>query len=140
MPRVKKDEAKVAADEAVVAFAERGVEAYAEAKDAEVPVKPSVVVSAPARPCSLEDAQVVSKLVVSRDPEKGKVARLITPDETIELPKDDVAYTLPVYAKIRRKMPSLFEASQLNADHRTMVASTAREAIEKFREHFNPQD
>ena len=81
-----------------------------------------------------------SKLVVSRDPEAGKVARLITPSETIELPRGDLAYTLPVGAKIRRKMPSLFEASQLNADPGTMLESSARAAIEKFREHFNPQD
>ncbi len=135
-----KSEAKEAAEAAVIAHAHAVVESYAEAKDAEVPVKAPVVVAPVLRPCSLEDAPVGSKLVVSRDPEKGKVARLITPKETLELPKDDLAYTLPVNAKIRRKMPALFEASQLNADYRTLVVSSAREAIEKYREHFNPQD
>lgn len=127
--------------EAVQAYAEQVVEAYAEAKDAEdVPVRESVVVAPPARPCALEDAPIGSKLVVSRDAEKGKVARLITPTESIELPREDVAYTLPVGAKIRRKMASVFEASQLNADYRTMTTATARAAVEQFREYFNPQD
>jgi hypothetical protein len=94
------------------------------------------------RPCSLEDAPVGSKVVVSRNHENEKQVNLTTPTEVILLPKSDLAYTLPVGAKIRRKMPSVFEGILLNPSDLflPLVAGTARDAVEQFRPHFKLTD
>ena len=141
MPRVK-SEAKVAAEQAVTAFANEVVEAYAEAKDAEVPVTPVLVVAPVVRPCALDDAPLGSKVVISRSQEGEKLANLTTPDEVIALPKTDLSYTLPVGAKVRRKMPSVFEGVLLNPSEQIapLIAGSGREAIEQFRDHFNQKD
>ena len=140
--RPKKSEAKVAAEDAVQNHANAVVEAYAEAKDAEnVPVRESVVPAPVLRPCSLESAPVGSKIVVGASDE-GKVVNLTTPSEVIQLPKNDLAYSLPRGAKIRRVMPDVFVATMLNPQEniRDLTCGSARDAVEQFRVHFKMTD
>lgn len=94
------------------------------------------------RPCSLDDAPVGSKIVVSKDTDSVKRVNMTTPNDVILLPSDDVAYTLPVGAKIRRTMPSIFHATELNpsAFYPVLVTSTARDAVERYRDHFHKND
>ena len=94
------------------------------------------------RPCALDDAPLGSKVVISRSQEGEKLANLTTPDEVIALPKTDLSYTLPVGAKVRRKMPSVFEGVLLNPSEQIapLIAGSGREAIEQFRDHFNQKD
>lgn len=136
MPRLKKD--------AVQETADRVVAAMVAEKDADhLPVKePPFPVSQPSRPCALEHAPVGSKVVVSRTTEGVKQVRLLTPEEEMVLPLDDVAYGLPVGAKVRRKMPTVFEGTQLDPEvwYAPLVASSARGCIADFRAHFFPQD
>lgn len=136
MPRVK-SEAKAAADAAVVEFAHAVVEAYAEAKDA-----PVLDVAPVVRPCALEDAPVGSKVVVSRNTDGQKEAHLITPSDRFLLPKTDLAYTLPVCAKVRIKMPSVIETVMLDSAPNIppLITSTAREAMERYLTHFKLKD
>ncbi len=135
--RPRKDEAKVAADAAVVEHAHAVVEAYAEAKDAPVLDVPPVV-----RPCALEDAPVGSKVVVSRNTDGQKEANLITTNDRILLPKTDLAYTLPVCAKVRIKMVGVVETVMLDSspDVPPLITSTAREAMAQYLTHFKLKD
>lgn len=91
------------------------------------------------RPCALEDAPLGSKVVVSRDPEGTKHANLTTPNAVIPLPSDDLAFSLPVGAKIRKVMPSVFEATELNppVEYPKLIASSARAAMDQYRDHFH---
>jgi len=135
--RPKKDEAKVAADAAVIAHAHAVVEAYAEAKDAESVVSAPVV-----RPCALEGAPVGSKVVVSRNTDGQKEAYLITPADRLLLPKTDLAYTLPVCAKVRIKMAGVVETVMLDSAPNIppLITSTAREAMDQYLTHFKLKD
>ena len=135
--RPKKSEAKIAADEAVQAHAEAVVEAYVEAKDAPVLDVPPVV-----RPCALESAPVGSKVVVSRNTDGQKEANLITTHDRILLPKTDLAYTLPVCAKVRIKMAGVVETVMLDSSPNIppLITSTAREAMEQYLTHFKLKD
>lgn len=136
MPSVKRKDA-------VLAAADRAVEAMVAEKDADyLPVKePPFPVSQPSRPCALEHAPVGSKVVASRTTEGVKQVRLITPDDEMLLPLDDVAYGLPIGAKVRRKAPTIFEGMQLDFGPQTpFVASSARAVLTGFRAHFFPQD
>lgn len=92
-----------------------------------------------ARPCALDDAPVGSKIVVSKDTEGVKCVNLTTPSGPMRLPTTDLAYTLPVGAKIRRVMPSVFQATELNPAvvYPPMTTSTGREAIDAYRDHFH---
>lgn len=148
--RPKKSEAKEAADEAVVAFAKQVVETLAErerisAEDNEQVRRDNAEsdrMETLVRPCSLEDAPVGSKVVVSRNTDGQKEAHLITPSDRILLPKTDLAYTLPVCAKVRIKMPSLIETVMLDSAPNIppLITSTAREAMEQYLTHFKLKD
>lgn len=133
--------------DALVEKADDVVAAYVALKDAEdVPVveHPAfVAVEQPSRPCALDDAPVGSKVVVNRTVEGDKIVRLTTPqNDGMELPKQDIAYSLPIGAKIRRTMPTVFEATQLDPSvvMKPLLGVTARGVIGAFREHFHPKD
>ena len=140
--RPKKSEAKIAADEAVTEFAHAVVEAYAETKDTEETVNPILDIAPPVRPCALEDAPVGSKVVVSRNTDGQKEANLITTHDRILLPKTDLAYTLPVCAKVRIKMAGVVETVMLDSSPNIppLITSTAREAMEQYLTHFKLKD
>lgn len=91
------------------------------------------------RPSALDDAPVGSKIVVSKDTDSVKRVNLTMPNGVLLLPSDDIAYTLPVGAKIRRVMPSVFQATELDpvAFYPVLVAGSARDAVERYREHFH---
>ena len=139
MSRVKKE--RVVPNDAELAYATAAVEKAVEEEVVEVvaPVAVAPIV-AHRQPCGLDDAPVGSKMVVVRDTEKQPI--LMTPNGTVPLANNDVAYQLPEGAKIRRMGPSLFVAEQLNpADaNPDLVTATAREAIAQFHAHFhNPR-
>lgn len=162
MPRVKKDSpapdpVAVAHAHAVVAENPRGAPITLRADELEVVPDPEAVAASVAeyvqafdaampprdqRPCALEDAPIGSKVVVLATPD-GKQAVLTTPlNGSIPLPDDDMARKLPVGAKIRRILPSVFEAVQLNPQvpYPPLVRSSARVAIGDFVAHFHPRD
>lgn len=89
-------------------------------------------------PCALDDAPVHSAIVVVRL-EDRRCAVLNTPAGIRSLAADDVAHALPDGAKVQRMGPQWFTAIQLNPteDHPPFVATTAREAIQRFNQHFH---
>lgn len=91
------------------------------------------------RPCALDDAPAGSKLVVLDSSDGTKVPTLNTPSGEAPMALNDVAYTLPVGAKVRKVMQGRIEATQLN--HNVvippLVTLTAREAIAQFVPHFH---
>jgi len=89
-------------------------------------------------PCALDGAPIGSKVVIGAGEDGRKQARLITPQETIVLPLEDIANLLPLRAKVRKKMESVFEATELapTSDRPALITSTARDAIARYRVHF----
>lgn len=115
------------------------IEAYVRTFDAVMPARESepIVTVAPV-PCALQDAPVGSKIVTARNPD-GRYVTLITPnDGSIRLPESDLSYTLPVGAKVRKRMAAVFEATELEPKkpRQPLVASTAADAITQFRSYF----
>lgn len=112
---------------AVLAYAERQVQAKPEPDPI---VERAVTVHA--TPCALEAAPVGAKCVVSRTDE-GKKVRLLTPAGTTELGKDDIFYTLPAGAKVRKAAEGTYEAYRLGVQHGPLfVAHSARDAVTLF--------
>lgn len=105
----------------------------------EVPVAfhmehPPVVAVPALPPCALEGAVVGAKCVVSRTDE-GKAVRLLTPDGVMTLDRDDIFYTLPAGAKVRKAAEDSYEVFRLGvAEGPIFVAASAREAVRRFLE------
>lgn len=106
------------------------------------PLPPRVVappVPVPAeRPCALDGVPVNSKIVVVlHDGKKHPI--LMTPAGEKPLTPDDVAFTLPDGARVRKDAETTYTADQLNHNRRipSLICGTAREAIAKFRGHFH---
>lgn len=107
------------------------------------PVAPVVLVIPPAPapyipPCALDGAPMNSKIVVIRE-EKGKRPVFLTPAGELSIANDDVAWGLPVGAKIQKDADGRFVARQLDHDRGTeaLICGTAREAIARFHQHFH---
>jgi len=98
-------------------------------------MKPVVYV----RPCGLEGAPVGSKVVILDSPGGEKIPTMTTPQGEHMLALNDLAFTLPVGAKVRKVVEGRFEAIQLNHQRPTppLVTLTAREAMEGFVKHFH---
>ena len=98
-------------------------------------MKPVVYV----RPCGLEGAPVGSKVVILDSPGGDKIPTMTTPQGEHMLALNDLAFTLPVGAKVRKVVEGRFEAIQLNHQRPTppLVTLTAREAMEGFVKHFH---
>ena len=143
MSRPKKDAAKQMAEEATIAYAVAAVEAKPEpdpiverAVWTDIPAVSTVQVLAsvvrPAAPCALEDAPIGAKCVVSRT-ENGKAVRLLTPAGAETLDTDDIFYTLPAGAKVRKAALDRYEAFRLGeAEGAIFVEATAREAVARY--------
>lgn len=130
-PRKKKDPATEAA---AVAFAHAKVAANPRGCPETVnPPVPAAPVE-PEVPCAIENAPDGAKCVVSRTDE-GKAVRLLTPAGVTTLAPDDLCYTLPASAKIRRVSATAYEAYRLGVQEDPLfTASTAREAVRRFLE------
>lgn len=90
------------------------------------------------RPCALDGAPVNSKIVVVlKDGKKFPV--LMTPAGEKPLAADDVAWTLPADARVRKDGESEYVADQLNHNRPvpSLVCGTARAAIAQFHQHFH---
>lgn len=98
-------------------------------------LKPVVVV----KPCGLEGAPVGSKVVITDTPGGEKIPVMTTPQGEHMLALNDIAYGLPVGAKVRKVVEGRYEAIQLNHQRNTppLVTLTAREAMERFVAHFH---
>lgn len=134
MPRVKKDEAKEAAEQATQNFAAEVV--------AKLAVSPQLPPVPPERPCAIEDAPLNSKATVGMSGSNEKEARITTPlTGTSVLPADDLMWTLPVGAKVRKISNVQFIAVQMQdgVGHPPLVAVTARDVIAGFNDHFHPR-
>lgn len=115
---------------AEIAYAEAQVRAKPE-PDPIVEKAVQVLVAAP--PCALEHAPVGAKCVVSRDSESGKKVRLLSPDGVIELPVEDIFYTLPAGAKVRKVNEVVYEAYHLGQKEGPIfTAKSARDAVTLF--------
>ena len=128
MSRPKKDAAKQMADEATVAFAHAQVEADPRGAPEVLPAS-----EVPDRtPCALESAPVGSKCVVSRT-EDGKAVRLLNAASVETLGTDDLFYTLPAGAKVRKAAPDRYEVYRLGVQEAPLaVVASAREAVASF--------
>lgn len=101
----------------------------------DVPVVFHMEEKAPALPpCALDGAMVGAKCVVSRTDE-GKAVRLISPDGVVTVDKDDIFYTLPAGAKVRKAAEGRFETFRLGVQEGPIfVAASAREAVRRYLE------
>lgn len=124
--KVVADPATLSASTAAIAFAEAQVAAKPEPD----PVVSRVLV--PAVPCALEGAPIGAKCIVSRTDE-GKAVRLLTPQGVTELGKDDLFYTLPAGAKVRKVSDTHFEAFRLGLQGTPIfTCHSARDAVTLF--------
>ena len=111
---------------------------------ADVPreTKPEVPAPKPERPCAIEGAPLNSKATVGTTPDGLKEARITTPkDGTVSLPKDDLMWTLPVGARIRKVSNVQFIGAQMQDPygHPPLVGVSARDVIQGFNDHFHPR-
>lgn len=92
----------------------------------------------PLPPCALDGAPINSKVVVVLADGKRKPILMGPRGESV-LAINDVAWTLPVGAKISKDGESKFTARQLdhNRDMKPLVCPTARDAISQFHHHFH---
>ena len=156
-PRKKKDPAKQAAEDATVRLVQATVaedprgapetlpRETPDGTHMDAPVQPVVLDLAPVtppvtperppeRPCAIENAVDGAKCVVSRT-ETGKTVRLLSPQGVVTLDPDDLCYTLPASAKIRRVNATTYEAYRLGVvDGPLFTAPSAREAVARFLE------
>ena len=112
------------------------VEVVAEPVVAEVKEVP------PLRPFAIESAPLNSKATVGAASDGLKEARLTTPlGGTVVLPRDDLMWTLPVGAKIRKLSEVQYVAVQMNPQHihPPLVTVSARDAVSGFNDHFHPR-
>lgn len=115
---------------AVFAYAEAAVAAKPEPDPIVIRDSAPVLIEAP--PCALESAPVGAKCIVSRT-DGGKKVRLLTPQGVTELGTEDVFYTLPAGAKVRKASESSFVAYRLGqGDAPVFEATSAREAVTRF--------
>lgn len=107
-----------------------------------VPVLPMIDERRPVvamRPCALDDAPVGSKVVMLDSTVVQKVPVLLTPHGERPMALNDLAFTLPIGAKVRKVVAGRFEAQQLNdgSGKAPLVTLTAREAMEQFVTYFH---
>lgn len=97
--------------------------------------KPVVVM----KPCELEDEAVGAKLVVLSNSEGVKCPTITANRGQWTVLHGDLAFTLPVGAKIRKVAEGKFEAIQLNHQRpqAPLICATAREAMERFVPYFH---
>lgn len=96
-------------------------------------------ITLPAPTCALDDAPINSELVVMVWPGYSPSPFLMTPKGPVDLSRDDYAWTLPLWAEIRRKGEHTFVAKQREAvDSRPdLICTTAVECIRQFKRHFH---
>lgn len=88
------------------------------------------------KPCKLDEMPAPAKLVVVQDSDGTRKVMLLWADRFHPVDKDDVAWGLPVGARILRTADG-FEASQLDRPELPpIVGDTARDLIGKFREYI----
>ena len=81
---------------------------------------------------ALEEAPNGSKLVVSRT-EVGKAVRLLTPSETVELPKSDITYKLRAGCKIQKKGIGIYQGFHLGTSSGVVfTADSVADAVDQF--------
>lgn len=93
-------------------------------------------------PCALEVAPLNSKATVGTAPDGAKEARMTTPTGgTVRLPKEDLMWTLPVGAKIRKVSNVQYIGAQMQDayGHPPLIGVTARDVIAGFNDHFHPR-
>jgi len=138
-------EALNAQDEAAEAAVETAVHAPEGDEVVAFHVEPPKVVAPPApivftRPCALDDALLNAKVVMVQGDE-GKVPILVTRDGETMLQRGDIAWVLPVGAKVQRTGAQEFTGTQLSPalDRPPLVGVTARGVIERFVAYFHAE-